>query len=66
MTNREKFKEVFGFTPTKDAECVAPRAICDIRLDICAHGDDECPFWNWWDKEYKPCFKMKEDIDRLG
>ena len=66
MTNREKFKEVFGFTPHADAECVAPRAVCESRLGICANRGAECPFWMWWDKEYKPCFKLKEDIDRLG
>ena len=56
MTNREKFKEVFGFEQDGDP-CVAPQEICN-------HEDcDYCPFWGWWDKEYLPCFRMKEEID---
>jgi hypothetical protein len=56
MTNREKFKEVFGFEQDGNP-CVAPQEICN-------HEDcDYCPFWGWWDKEYLPCFRMKEDID---
>ena len=63
MTNREKFKEVFGFAPKDDAECVAPTSICDINDNVCASQDHECPFWMWWDKEYKPCFKLREDLE---
>lgn len=63
MTNREKFKEVFGFTPREDAECVAPLSVCYINNDICTSQTVECPFWTWWDKEYKPCFKIKEGLD---
>lgn len=66
MTNREKFKEVFGFTPHADAECVAPRAICYSENDVCASSEKECPFWMWWDKEYRECFNLKDEIDRLG
>ena len=58
MTNREKFKETFGFRPNPDAECVAPTSICDIQNDIC----NDCPFENWWEKEYIPCFKMLEEL----
>ena len=63
MTNREKFKEIFGFTPNRDAECVAPSSICYIQEGTCADKDRECPFWMWWDKEYKECFKIKEGLD---
>lgn len=59
MTNREKFKEVFGFKPNDDAECVAPSKICYIQDDIC----NDCPFEDWWDKEYKECFRMKEEFE---
>lgn len=55
MTNREKFKEVFGFEQDGNP-CVAPQEICN-------HEDcDYCPFWGWWDKEYKACFKLREDL----
>ena len=64
MTNREKFKEVFGFTPNDDAECVAPKAICTIQDDVCAVGNNECAFYRWWDKEYKECFRLKDELDR--
>ena len=60
MTNREKFKEVFGFEPREDAECVAPIEVCYINNDVCASKDKECPFWLWWNKEYKECFKMRD------
>lgn len=56
MTNREKFKEVFDFNPS---DCVAPTSICiDRRM-----GCKDCPFHDWWDKEYKPCFKIKEEFE---
>lgn len=58
MTNAEKFKEVFGFKPSGDAGCVAPNAICDIQNEVC----NDCPFDNWWDKEYIPCFEMLEEL----
>ena len=54
MTNREKFKEVFGFEQDGNP-CVAPQVVCN-------HEDcDSCPFWGWWDKEYLPCFRLKEN-----
>jgi hypothetical protein len=59
MTNREKFKEVFGYTPNADAECVAPSRVCLSRDELC----NGCPFENWWDKEYKSCFQIKEGLD---
>ena len=73
MTNREKFKEVFGFTPRENAQCVAPASVCIVNNGICVKdkqvnadvkvGFKICPFWMWWDREYKPCFKIKEDLD---
>ena len=65
MTNREKFKEVFGYTPYTENMCVAPIKICE---EYAENGKDfgqcgECPFKNWWDKEYKPCFKLREDFE---
>ena len=56
MTNREKFKEVYGFE-LEGSPCAAPQSICNEQT--C----ERCPFWGWWDKEYLPCFRMKEDID---
>lgn len=58
MTNREKFKEVFGFLPRVDV-CVAPHKVCD-DFTQCA----KCPFFGWWKKEYKDCFKIKEDYEK--
>lgn len=51
MTNAEKFEEVFGFPPHSNARCIAPKEICDEE-----EGCKTCPFRNWWNKEYKPCF----------
>ena len=62
MTNREKFKEVFGFYPDV-ASCVVPRKICAIEIK---KGNDDCyncPFDEWWDKEYKACFEIKDGLD---
>lgn len=53
MTNREKFKEVYGFELDGNP-CAAPQSICNEQ--IC----ERCPFWGWWDKEYKSCFKYEE------
>lgn len=54
MTNGEKFKEVFGFKPQ---HCVAPARVCEKQNMKCR----ECPFDNFWDKEYKACFCIKEE-----
>lgn len=65
MTNREKFKEVFGFTPRADADCVAPKSVCDSR-SYCiglSFSEDNCPFLRWWDKEYRECFQLKEEFE---
>ena len=56
MTNAEKFKEVFGYPPSSNARCVAPKEICD-DFDTCR----KCPFSDWWNQEYKPCFIWKGD-----
>jgi hypothetical protein len=45
--------------PNVDAECVMPTKICYINDEIC----NECPFEDWWDKEYKSCFKLKEELE---
>lgn len=58
MTNIEKFKEVFGFVPSIEKEsCVGAPIMCDV-VSSCR----ECPFRNWWDREFKECFKMDESI----
>ena len=57
MTNKEKFEEIFRFSP-KDDSCPASGKVCTI-----VHTQGlKCPFWKWWDKEYKPCFKLREDL----
>lgn len=53
MTNREKFKEIYGFEQD-GSPCVAPQSICNEQT--C----EICPFWGWWDKEYKACFRYEE------
>ncbi len=60
MTNSEKFKEVFGFYPDSKV-CVLPQAKC---MEIFKIGEvktcDECPFKNFFGKEYKDCFEMDD------
>lgn len=58
MTNREKFKEVFGFEKNKNI-CLMPDSVCASVNFECPF----CPFKDWWDKEYKSCFKLKEEFD---
>lgn len=53
MTNREKFEEVYGFELDGNP-CAAPQSICNEQT--C----ERCPFWGWWDKEYKACFRYEE------
>ena len=58
MTNAEKFKEVFGFTPNKN--CVGAPKICEeMGEEACG----KCPFDDWWDKEYKACFQIRSDYE---
>jgi hypothetical protein len=53
MTNREKFAEVYGFELDGNP-CAAPQSICNEQT--C----ERCPFWGWWDKEYKSCFEYEK------
>ena len=55
MTNAERFKKTFGFTPNN---CVAPEKVCKSVNAQCV----KCPFNNFWDKEYKGCFELKEEF----
>ena len=49
MTNREKFKEVFGFNlDYSDDYYILPIKICD-KYDNC----EKCPYTNWFNQEYK-------------
>lgn len=57
MTNREKFKEVFGFDHSI-MECPFPSSICEKTNFQCS----ECHLFGWWEKEYKLCFKLREDL----
>ena len=56
VTNLEKFKEVFGFTPDERV-CVAPPKVC------LGNECEICPFDDFWNEDYKPCFKMKEEFE---
>jgi len=62
MTNREKFKEVFGFYPDV-VTCVAPHKICLIEIEKGNDCFNNCLFEDWWDKEYKACFEIKDGLD---
>lgn len=58
MTNEERFKQTFGFKPNR--ECTfANKVVCIDRCRSCKG----CPFKNWWKKEYKECFQLREDMD---
>lgn len=62
MTNGEKFEEVFGFVP-ENKYCIVPDKICKYvcateKIIRCA----ECPFHDYFKKEYKPCFRLRGDI----
>ena len=58
MTNREKFKETFGFEPNTETGCIAPFSVCNVTKGKC----EDCPFDTWWDNEYKACFTLREDL----
>ena len=63
MTNAEKFKEVFGFKPDRDA-CFVHDDICiKIQESGIMSSCEDCAFHGFMDKEYKPCFRMREDFD---
>ena len=63
MTNREKFKETFGFKPNNTC-AIAPFKICN-QYEECLLDDTEnnCPFYDWWNKEYLPCFVLAEEFE---
>lgn len=56
MTNAELFKKVFGFTPES---CPMPAKVCKSHNGTCF----KCPFYKWWDRQYLPCFELKEELD---
>ena len=55
MTNREKFKEVFGFAPTEQqVNKLCPAGFDCENVPTCS----ECPYSErWWDGEYEPTCK---------
>ena len=57
ITNKEKFKEIFGFSPS-DNGCIAPKIVCEANNSDCKG----CPFLHWFDREYKECFKLKANL----
>ena len=57
MTNKEKFKEVFGFTPDERV-CVATPKVC------LGNECEVCPFDDFWNKEYKACFKIDSKYEQ--
>ena len=60
MTNLEKFKDVFGFELD-----VENGGSCPVLPEVCENlpfDCPECPFSGWWDKEYKECFKLRDDL----
>ena len=63
MTNREKFQEVFGFRMgVSEEKEVCPDGACEM-----SDGCDSCPFnEGWWDREYKSCFRMKDNLLHVG
>ena len=61
MTNAEKFREVFGFTPdwgVGDFLCIAPKKVCD-EFETCIG----CPFNGWLSKEYKACCEINPEFE---
>lgn len=69
MTNAEKFKEVFGYKPRQDVVLTNSEDTCVAPLRVCAHEKfkcEKCPFNGWWNKEYKGCFEMKEELEDDG
>lgn len=46
MSNKEKFKEVFGFEP--NMKCIGPKNICRTQVR-CA----DCEYDEWWNKQYE-------------
>ena len=52
MTNGEKFKQTFGFSPHG---CPVPTIICADNHANCRR----CPFDKWWEKDYKKCCQLE-------
>lgn len=58
MTNLEKFRRIFGFTPDTSLKCeIVSKAICKKYGGDCL----KCPYDNWWNRSYKP--KPKKTVD---
>lgn len=56
MTNEEKFKEVFGFEPHYDSECLANDCLYCPCLDMPSNkmcGGCKNNIVEWWNSEYK-------------
>ena len=66
MTNAEKFEEVFGIKIDEDY----PANPCDIfDHSICMNHDcdNECPAYNFWNREYKRGEDMtNEDLIKIA
>ena len=59
MTNREKFKEVFGFPINDDYDCPLPGEICYIERGNC----NKCPFNRFWAQTYRECLEI--DMEKV-
>lgn len=64
MTNKEKFKETFGFAPSEgELHEVCPDHFDCTEIPNCS----ACPFSEeWWDREYMSCFQLKENENGLS
>ena len=61
MINKEKFKEVFGFEPHYDSECLANDCLYCPCLDMSSNKIcDGCGnnIAKWWNSEYKECEEL--------
>lgn len=60
MTNKEKFKRIFGFEPN-DSVCLLDKSYSSCNsFDYCYY----CPMNNWWDKKYTKPKKQGEQDGR--
>ena len=55
MTNREKFREVFGFSPVVSQEVCPDGFECEGLCTICPFNGE------WWEREYKECFELNTE-----
>ena len=55
MTNAEKFEDVFGAKPLKICTIVVMGCVKTMKdkVEMGYEGCDDCPYKNWWDKEYE-------------